>query len=165
MKYTVSTSLGKFTLSLFPEDAPVTVKNFSAYVEENFYNKTIFHRVIDGFMIQGGGFNKNLEEKATRESIKNEANNGLSNKALTIAMARTNDPHSASSQFFINLVDNLFLDFNEETSDGWGYAVFGEVTDGQETIFKLGKVQTGTRGFFQDVPVKPIEIQKISKLK
>ena len=103
MKYAVTTSLGKFTLSLFPEDAPVTVKNFSEYVEEKFYDKTIFHRVIDGFMIQGGGFNKNLEEKSTKESIKNEANNGLSNKALTIAMARTSDPHSASSQIFMYL--------------------------------------------------------------
>ena len=165
MKYTVSTSFGNFTLSLFPEDAPTTVENFSTYVEENFYNSTIFHRVIDGFMIQGGGFDKNLEEKSTKEAIQNEANNGLSNKALTIAMARTSEPHSASSQFFINLVDNTFLDFSEETSDGWGYAVFGEVIDGQETIFKIGKVQTGTRGFFQDVPVKPIEIQKITKLK
>ena len=165
MRYTVFTSLGKFTLSLFSEDAPATVKNFSAYVEKNFYTNTIFHRVIDDFMIQGGGFDKNLEEKPTNKSIINEANNGLSNKALTIAMARTSDPHSASSQFFINLVDNTFLDFNEETSDGWGYAVFGEVVDGQETIFKIGKVQTGTYGFFQDVPVKPIEIQKIEKLK
>ena len=165
MKYIVSTSFGKFTLSLFPEDAPVTVKNFSAYVAENFYNNTIFHRVIDGFMIQGGGFDKNLEEKLTKEPIKNEANNGLSNKALTIAMARTSDPHSASAQFFINLVDNPFLDFNEETSDGWGYADFGEVVDGQETIYKIGKTQTGTHGFFQDVPVEPIEIKKIVKIK
>ena len=165
MKYAVYTSFGKFTLSLFPEDAPVTVKNFSEYVEDNFYNNTIFHRVIDGFMIQGGGFDNNLEEKLTKEAIKNEANNGLSNKALTIAMARTSDPHSASSQFFINLVDNTFLDFKDETLDGWGYAVFGEVIDGQETIFKIGKVQTGTRGFFQDVPVNLIEIQKIVKLK
>ena len=165
MKYIVSTSFGKFTLSLFPENAPVTVKNFSAYVEENFYNNTIFHRVIDGFMIQGGGFDKNLEEKSTNDPIKNEASNGLSNKALTIAMARTSDPHSASAQFFINLVDNPFLDFNEETPDGWGYAVFGEVVDGQETIFKIGKAQTGTHGFFQDVPVEPIEITKIAKLK
>ena len=165
MKYTVYTSFGKFTLSLFPEDAPATVKNFSEYVEDDFYNNTIFHRVIDGFMIQGGGFDNNLEEKLTKEAIKNEANNGLSNKALTIAMARTSDPHSASSQFFINLVDNTFLDFKDETLNGWGYAVFGEVIDGQETIFKIGKVQTGTRGFFQDVPVNPIEIQKIVKLK
>ena len=165
MKYTVYTSFGKFTLSLFPEDAPATVKNFSEYVEENFYNNTIFHRVIDGFMIQGGGFDNNLEEKLTKEAIKNEANNGLSNKALTIAMARTSDPHSASSQFFINLVDNTFLDFKDETLNGWGYAVFGEVIDGQETIFKIGKVQTGTHGFFQDVPVNPIGIQKIVKLK
>ena len=165
MKYTVYTNFGKFTLSLFPEDAPATVKNFSEYVEENFYNNTIFHRVIDGFMIQGGGFDNNLEEKLTKEAIKNEANNGLSNKALTIAMARTSDPHSASSQFFINLVDNTFLDFKEETLDGWGYAVFGEVIDGQETVFKIGKVQTRTHGFFQDVPVNPIEIQKIVKLK
>ena len=116
-------------------------------------------------MIQGGGFDKNLEEKSTKEPIKNEANNGLSNKALTIAMARTSDPHSASAQFFINLVDNPFLDFSEETSDGWGYAVFGEVVDGQETIYKIGKTQTGTHGFFQDVPVEPIEIKKIIKLK
>ena len=165
MKYTVYTRFGKFTLSLFPEEAPATVKNFSAYADKNFYDNTIFHRVIDGFMIQGGGFDNNLEEKLTKEAIKNEANNGLSNKALTIAMARTSDPHSASSQFFINLVDNTFLDFKDETSDGWGYAVFGEVIDGQETIFKIGKVQTGTRGFFQDVPVNPIEIQKIVKLK
>ena len=165
MKYTVYTSFGKFTLSLFPEDAPATVKNFSEYVEDDFYNNTIFHRVIDGFMIQGGGFDNNLEEKLTKEAIKNEANNGLSNKALTIAMARTSDPHSASSQFFINLVDNTFLDFKDETLDGWGYAVFGEVIDGQETIFKIGKVQTGTHGFFQDVPVNPIGIQKIVKLK
>ena len=165
MKYTVSTSFGKFTLSLFPEDAPATVKNFSAYVEEKFYNNTIFHRVIDGFMIQGGGFDKNLEEKLTKEPIRNEANNGLSNKALTIAMARTSDPHSASSQFFINLTDNTFLDFTEESSEGWGYTVFGEVIDGEETIFKIGKVQTGTHGFFQDVPVEPIELKKITKEK
>ena len=161
MKYTITTSFGKFTLSLFPEDAPITVKNFLAYVEENFYDNTIFHRVIDGFMIQGGGFEKNLEEKSTKNPIKNEANNGLTNKALTIAMARTSDPHSASAQFFINLVDNPFLDFNEKTSDGWGYAVFGEVVDGQETIYKIGKVQTGTRGFFQDVPVKPIRYKRL----
>ena len=165
MKYTVYTSFGNFTLSLFPEHAPATVKNFSTYVEENFYNSTIFHRVIDGFMIQGGGFDKNLEEKSTKEPIQNEANNGLSNKALTIAMARTSEPHSASSQFFINLVDNTFLDFTEESSEGWGYTVFGEVIDGEETIFKIGKVQTGTHGFFQDVPVEPIELKKITKEK
>ena len=165
MKYTVSTSFGKFTLSLFPEDAPATVKNFSAYVEEKFYNNTIFHRVIDGFMIQGGGFDKNLEEKLTKEPIRNEANNGLSNKALTIAMARTSEPHSASSQFFINLVDNKFLDFSGETLENWGYTVFGEVTKGKETIYKIGQVKTTTKGFFQDVPISPIKIQKIIKLK
>ena len=161
----IKTSLGDINLELNNEKAPITVENFISIAESGYYEGTIFHRVINGFMIQGGGFDKNLEEKSTKEPIQNEANNGLSNKALTIAMARTSEPHSASSQFFINLVDNTFLDFNEETSDGWGYAVFGEVTDGQETIFKIGKVQTGTRGFFQDVPVKPIEIQKITKLK
>ena len=165
MKFNVFTSAGQFTLSLFPNDAPTTVKNFSSYVDENFYDNTIFHRVIDGFMIQGGGFEKDLVEKSTKPSIPNEANNGLSNTALTIAMARTSDPHSATSQFFINLVDNTFLDFKEETIDGWGYTVFGEVIKGQETIFKIGKVSTGTRGFFQDVPEEPIEIEKILKLK
>ncbi len=164
MKVSVFTSLGKFTLSLFPKDAPKTVKNFSAYVDEEFYNGTIFHRVIDGFMIQGGGFEEGIIEKPTRASITNEADNGLSNKALTIAMARTSEPHSASSQFFINLVDNTFLDFRSETVEGWGYAVFGKVISGEETIFKIGKVETGTRGFFQDVPVKPITIKKIVKL-
>ena len=165
MKLAVFTNIGEFSLLLFPKDAPETVDNFMTYVEDGFYTNTIFHRVIDGFMIQGGGFDQNLEEKPTNRPIRNEANNGLSNLALTIAMARTNDPHSASSQFFINLVDNKFLDFTEETLEGWGYAVFGKVTEGQEIIFQIGKVKTGTKGFFQDVPIEPIKIEKILKIK
>ena len=164
MKFTVFTNVGEFTLSLYPKKAPETVKNFSTYVNEKFYDGTIFHRVIEGFMIQGGGFEENFEEKPTNPPIRNEANNGISNTELTVAMARTSDPHSASSQFFINLVDNSFLDFKGETPDGWGYAVFGKVIKGQDTVYKIGKTETGTRGFFQDVPKKPIRIEKVVEI-
>lgn len=153
---TFNTTLGDIKIKLDFDNAPITSKNFQQYVEEGFYNGTIFHRVIKGFMVQGGGFAPGLDEKPTRESIKNEANNGLSNKRGTLAMARTQDPHSASAQFFINLVDNNFLDFQNESMQGWGYCVFGEVVEGLEIVDKMALVDTGRMGFHDDVPKEEI---------
>jgi peptidyl-prolyl cis-trans isomerase B (cyclophilin B) len=154
------TTLGTITLELDQQKAPDTVANFLQYVEDGHYTNTIFHRVIDGFMIQGGGFEPGMQQKATRATVKNEADNKLKNKAYTIAMARTPDPHSASSQFFINLSDNGFLDFTAPTPDGWGYCVFGRVTEGTEVVDKIRKVKTGSRAGHQDVPVNDVVIEK-----
>ncbi len=155
----LQTNFGTITLDLDTEKAPETVANFLQYVNDGFYNDTIFHRVIDGFMIQGGGFMADMMQKATRDMIKNEANNGLKNDAYTIAMARTPNPHSASSQFFINASDNGFLNFTAETQQGWGYCVFGKVVEGQDVIDKIKKVRTGNKGGHQDVPVEPVIIE------
>ena len=140
--------------------APITCENFLKLVNQGFYNGLTFHRVIPGFMIQGGGFKPGMDEVETREPIKNEANNGLSNEKYTISMARTNDPHSASAQFFINVADNKFLDFKSETLQGWGYAVFGKVVAGQEVVDKIAKVRTGRVGWYDDVPTEDVVIEK-----
>ena len=165
MKVNLETNLGNITIELDKKKAPKTVNNFVKYIQEGHYDKTIFHRVINGFMIQGGGFEKNMKEKATTAPIENEADNGLKNKAYTLAMARTSDPHSASAQFFINLVDNDFLDHSSKTMSGWGYAVFGKVIKGMEVVDKISEVATATKGFHNDVPVKPITIKKATILK
>jgi len=154
----LTTSLGDIKLELDPVKAPVTVENFVSYVKAGHYDGTIFHRVIDGFMIQGGGFDKDMKQKPTKDTIKNEANNGLKNEIGTIAMARTNDPHSASAQFFINVSNNEFLNFKSETSQGWGYAVFGKVTDGMDVVNKIKGVPTTRVSFYQDVPREPVMI-------
>jgi cyclophilin family peptidyl-prolyl cis-trans isomerase len=161
----LETSLGNITLDLYPEKAPLTVKNFLAYVDKGFYNGTIFHRVIRGFMIQGGGFTKAMEEKPTKGPITNEAENGLKNERGTIAMARTPDPHSATSQFYINTVDNLFLDHRAKTFEGYGYCVFGKVVKGLDVVDAIENAPTTQREGFQDVPVKPIIIKKAVRLK
>jgi len=153
------TNFGTITLELDAEKAPVTVENFLQYVKDGFYNNTIFHRVIDGFMIQGGGFEPDMTQKATREQIKNEADNGLKNAKYTIAMARTPNPHSASSQFFINVADNSFLNFSSPTPQGWGYCVFGKVTEGQDVVDQIKKVKTGNKAGHQDVPVESVIIE------
>ncbi len=153
------TSMGSITLELDEARAPLTVRNFLDYVQSGFYANTVFHRVIDGFMIQGGGFEPGMTQKATRETIKNEADNGLTNKAYTIAMARTPDPHSASSQFFINVSDNDFLDFSSPTPQGFGYCVFGRVVEGKEVIDQIRKIATGTRGMHDDVPLEDVVIK------
>ena len=155
-----TTSLGAFTLQLDAEKAPKTVENFLAYVAAGHYDNTIFHRVIKGFMIQGGGFEPGMKQKECRAPIDNEEANGLKNKRGTIAMARTGDPHSATAQFFINVVDNDFLDFKAPSGQGWGYCVFGEVTEGMETIDAIRAVRTGNKGFHQDVPVDDVIIEK-----
>jgi peptidyl-prolyl cis-trans isomerase B (cyclophilin B) len=155
----LQTNFGAITLELDAEKAPQTVANFLQYVNDGFYNDTIFHRVIDGFMIQGGGFMADMAQKATREQIQNEATNGLKNAAYTIAMARTPNPHSASSQFFINLADNSFLDHTAQTSQGWGYCVFGKVVEGRDVVDKIAKVKTGSRAGHQDVPVETVIIE------
>ena len=159
MAVKLNTSKGTIVLELDAEKAPETVANFLQYVSDGFYNGTIFHRVIDGFMIQGGGFESGMVQKPTRDTIKNEANNGLSNERGTIAMARTPDPHSASAQFFINLKDNAFLDFKSESPDGWGYCVFGRVIDGMDVVDAIKDVDTGTSGFHQDVPTEDVIIE------
>ncbi|CAH0534055.1 Peptidyl-prolyl cis-trans isomerase B [Vibrio stylophorae] len=153
------TTYGDITIKLFEQEAPETTANFLQYCRDGFYTDTLFHRVIDGFMIQGGGMTSGLREKETRAPIKNEANNGLSNKIGTLAMARTMEPHSASSQFFINVNNNDFLDFRSETSQGWGYCVFGEVVEGMDVVNKIKGVTTGNFGFVhQDVPVDEVFI-------
>lgn len=156
----LQTSLGDIVLELDAEKAPVTVENFVQYVKDGHYDGTIFHRVIPNFMIQGGGFDADMKQKETRAPIKNEADNGLKNDKYTIAMARTPDPHSASAQFFINVKDNDFLNFSAPTANGWGYAVFGKVTDGFDVVDAIAKVKTGNRGPHGDVPVDPIVITK-----
>ncbi|TAA42725.1 peptidylprolyl isomerase [Corallincola spongiicola] len=153
------TNFGDIKIELNEKAAPATVANFVEYVKSGFYNNTIFHRVIDGFMIQGGGFEPGMEQKATNEKIKNEANNGLSNKVGTLAMARTNDPHSATCQFFINVSDNTFLDHTSETPSGWGYCVFAEVVEGMDVIDKIKAVSTGNYAGHQDVPREDVVIE------
>tara|TARA_B100000287_G_C20644048_1_gene784505 strand:- start:1421 stop:2008 length:588 start_codon:yes stop_codon:yes gene_type:complete len=160
----METTEGNIKIELFDESAPDTVSNFKSYVESNFFNETIFHRVINGFMIQGGGLNADMSEKESMQAIKNEATNGKSNKRGTIAMARTSDPHSATSQFFINLKDNEFLDFTEESPQGWGYCVFGEVIEGMEVVDKIAEVKTGNSGYHENVPLSPIKIISVKIL-
>ena len=156
----LKTSQGDIRVELYPEKAPKSVANFLDYVKAGQYNGTIFHRVIKGFMIQGGGFERGMKEKATRAPIENEAANGLKNNKYTIAMARTSAPHSASSQFFINVVDNDFLNHTAPNPQGWGYAVFGKVTAGQNVVDEIARVPTSTHGFYGDVPVDDIVIEK-----
>ena len=150
------------TLELDADNAPKTVENFLSYVSSGFYDGTIFHRVINNFMVQGGGFTADMEQKAPQAPIENEANNGLKNASGTIAMARTQDPHSATAQFFINVQDNDFLNHTGENMQGWGYAVFGKVTDGEEVLDKIRCVQTGSQAGHQDVPVEPIIIESVT---
>ena len=161
-KATIETSMGSITVELDDEKAPITVKNFLDYAASGHYDGTIFHRVIDGFMIQGGGFTRNMDQKPTRAPIRNEAMNGLKNARGTIAMARTMVVDSATSQFFINLVDNDFLDFTSPTPQGFGYAVFGAVTDGMDVVDAIAKVKTGFNGPHQNVPEDPIVIKKVT---
>lgn len=155
---TLTTNHGDIKIELDYENAPVTAENFAQYVKEGHYDGTIFHRVIDGFMIQGGGFASGMDEKQTRAPIKNEANNGLSNQTGTLAMARTMDPHSASAQFFINVNNNTFLDFKSETTQGWGYCVFGKVVEGMDVVEAIKGVSTGNYGMHQDVPLEEVVI-------
>ena len=162
MNVILKTSMGDITLELDDKKAPESTKNFLAYVKAGHYDGTIFHRVMDNFMIQGGGFNDKMVQKPTKASIKNEADNGLKNNKYTIAMARTSDPHSATAQFFINVADNDFLNFSSPTERGWGYAVFGKVTAGTDVVDKIKKVKTGNNGFHQNVPLEPVTILKAS---
>lgn len=159
---TLHTNFGDISLTLFADKAPKTVENFLSYAKDGFYDNTIFHRVIDGFMIQGGGMAPGMEEKETKAPIANEANNGVANSKGTIAMARTNDPHSATAQFFINVSDNSFLNFRSESMDGWGYCAFGEVTDGMDVVEKIKGVKTGNYGYHQDVPVEDVVITSVT---
>ena len=159
----LKTNMGDIVLELDADKAPVTVANFIKYVKSGQYNGTIFHRVINGFMIQGGGFDQNMREKPTQAPIKNEAKNGLKNEAYTIAMARTADPQSAAAQFFINVSNNRPLDY--PSRDGWGYAVFGKVVQGSDVVDKIKQVRTGSSGMFDDVPVTPVVIQSATVLK
>ena len=154
------TNFGVITLELFADKAPKTVENFKQYVRDGHYDNTIFHRVISNFMIQGGGFEPGMQQKSTRDSIENEANNDLSNKVGTIAMARTMEPHSASAQFFINVADNDFLNHSAPTVQGWGYAVFGQVTDGMDVVEKIKGVKTTMRAGHQDVPADDVIIER-----
>lgn len=158
---TLHTNYGAITLTLDAEKAPKTVANFMDYARDGFYNNTIFHRVINGFMIQGGGMEPGMQQKPTKEPIGNEANNGLKNTIGTVAMARTNDPHSATAQFFINVNDNDFLNFTSESGSGWGYCVFGEVTEGMDVVNKIKAVETGSDGFHQDVPKTDVIIERV----
>ncbi|MFZ6672404.1 MULTISPECIES: peptidylprolyl isomerase [unclassified Undibacterium] len=158
MAVILTTNHGNITIELDADKAPKTVANFIAYVEAGHYNGTIFHRVIDGFMIQGGGFEPGMKQKATNAPIENEAKNGLKNQRYSIAMARTGDPHSASAQFFINTTNNSFLDYPGQ--DGWGYCVFGAVSEGKEIVDKIKSVKTTRTGMFQDVPVENVVIEK-----
>ena len=156
----ILSSHGTVTLELDAAKAPKSTQNFLAYVAAGHYDGTVFHRVIDGFMIQGGGFDADMKQKPTQAAIENEANNGLKNACYTVAMARTNDPHSATAQFFINVADNEFLNHKSPTASGWGYAVFGKVVAGTDIVDKLRKVKTGRRGFHDDVPVENIVIER-----
>ncbi len=156
----LETSLGDIVVRLDARKAPISTANFVQYVKSGFYDGTVFHRVIKNFMIQGGGFTPDLKQKSARASIRNEADNGLKNKKYTIAMARTSEPHSASAQFFINTKVNDFLDFKSQTPQGWGYAVFGTVIKGQEVVDKIAAVQTGKKGYYDDVPMENVVIKK-----
>lgn len=157
---TLKTNFGDITLELYADKAPKTVANFIEYVKDGFYDNTIFHRVINGFMIQGGGFTEDMDQKPTKSPIENEADNGLANEAGTIAMARTNDPHSATAQFFINVGNNDFLNYSSPSVNGWGYCVFGKVTEGMDIVEKIKSVKTGNNGYHQDVPVEAVVIEK-----
>ena len=159
---TIPTTVGQMTLELDADNAPKTVENFLSYASSGFYDGTIFHRVINNFMIQGGGFTTDMEQKPTQAPVDNEANNGLKNERGTIAMARTQDPHSATAQFFINVQDNDFLNHTGENMQGWGYTVFGKITQGEDVLDKIRCVQTGSQGGHQDVPTEPIIIESIS---
>jgi peptidyl-prolyl cis-trans isomerase B (cyclophilin B) len=154
------TNHGTITLDLNADKAPKTVANFLAYVQSGHYDNTVFHRVIDGFMIQGGGFAPGMRQKPTQAEVENEANNGLKNERYTVAMARTSDPHSASSQFFINVKDNSFLNHSAPTSQGWGYCVFAKVVDGMDVVDKIKSAKTGSRGGHQDVPVEDVLLER-----
>jgi len=160
MKVKLTTSMGPITIELDKAKAPVSVENFVKYVESGHYNGTIFHRVIDGFMIQGGGFDKDMRQKSTNAPIRNEADNGLKNDKYTVAMARTQVPDSATAQFFINVKDNAFLNHTAKNVQGWGYAVFGKVVEGQDTVDKIKKVPTGNARGMGDVPLEPVVIEK-----
>ncbi len=159
---TLHTTFGDIALELDFDKAPVTAANFKQYAEDGFYEGTIFHRVIDNFMVQGGGFDADMQQKETRETIINEADNGLKNDCYTVAMARTMDPDSASAQFFINVKDNDFLNHTAKTTQGWGYCVFGKVVEGTEVVDKIRAVPTGSSGFHQDVPKDPVIIEKVT---
>lgn len=160
----LKTSKGEIVLELYPEAAPKTVENFVEYVKSGHYDGTIFHRVIAGFMVQGGGMDVEMHERDTRAPIKNEANNGLKNETCTIAMARTSDPHSATSQFFINAKDNEFLDFTGENTRGWGYAVFGKAVAGLDVVHQIEEVETSSQFYHDDVPNEPVIIEKAEVL-
>lgn len=159
-KVLLTTNQGDITLELDTENAPKTSANFLEYVREGFYDGLIFHRVINGFMVQGGGFEPGMKQKTTKASIENEANNGLKNKEGTVAMARTMDPHSATAQFFINVADNTFLDFKSETTEGWGYAVFGKVIEGMDVVNRIKAIPTTSKAGMQDVPTEDVVIEK-----
>lgn len=159
-----TTNMGVFDVELNEAAAPKTCENFLSYVRSGFYNGTIFHRVISGFMIQGGGFEPGLKQKQTTAPIENEANNGLKNDKYTIAMARTNEPHSATSQFFINVADNDFLNHTSPTSRGWGYAVFGKVVSGTDVIDAIARVRTASRSWYGDVPVEDVVMEKVEEI-
>ena len=160
----METSAGTLHIELDEANAPLCTANFLAYVHSGHYDGTVFHRVIKGFMLQGGGFEAGMKQKPTLAPIKNEANNGLKNKRYTLSMARTNDPHSATSQFFVNVADNAFLDFKAENASGWGYAVFGRVVAGTEVVDAIEKVQTGRKGFHDDVPLEDVVIIKATEV-
>ncbi|MGB5708867.1 MAG: peptidylprolyl isomerase [Arenicellales bacterium] len=157
----LTTSMGEITIEMYPNEAPATVQNFLNYVESGFFDGLIFHRVIEGFMIQGGGFAPDMQQKKSGEPIQNEADNGLKNETGTLAMARTGDPHSATAQFFINLENNDFLNHTGKNPQGWGYAVFGKVTEGLDVVDKIGSVSTYTAGAYSDVPVEPVIIENV----
>ncbi len=159
-KVRMQTSMGDIVIELDTDKAPATTENFLQYVRDGFYDNTIFHRVINGFMVQGGGFEPGMNQKSTREQIKNEAANGLKNDTYTVAMARTSDPHSASAQFFFNVKNNDFLNFRAATTEGYGYCVFGQISEGREVIDKIKAVATGKRGFHQDVPTEDVVVKK-----
>ena len=158
-KVKLQTNKGDIIIELNAEAAPKTVENFIGYVQDGFYDGTIFHRVINNFMIQGGGFEAGMKQKATKSPVENEANNGLKNDEYTLAMARTSDPHSATAQFFINVTNNDFLNFTSPTPNGWGYAVFGKVVEGQDVVDSMKTAKTGNKGFHQDVPVDDLVIE------
>jgi len=159
-KVKLQTSMGDIVIELDTGKAPVTAENFLQYVRDGFYDNTIFHRVINGFMVQGGGFEPGMKQKSTRAQIENEAANGLKNDAYTVAMARTSDPHSATAQFFFNVANNNFLNFRSASADGYGYCVFGKVVEGRDVVDKIKAVATGNRGFHQDVPAEDVVIKK-----
>jgi peptidyl-prolyl cis-trans isomerase B (cyclophilin B) len=160
----METSAGSLRIELDDEKAPLSVANFLDYVKQGHFDGTVFHRVIKGFMLQGGGFEPGMKQKPSGAAVRNEANNGLKNKRYTLAMARTSDPHSATAQFFINTVDNDFLDFRSESPQGWGYAVFGRVVAGTEVVDAIEKVATGRKGFHDDVPIEDVHIVRVTEI-